>query len=174
MSGVDGEPSNLPPEPNWDDFPEPPEPPEPPEDLVAYWEQLDSFRDSPDLDLSEEWGGPSERATETDAASQDVDVKSDAEDREGYQKQLRAAHISQLNTDREMQQKFFKFAAAIIGAPVVTASAGFTWMVVAGDMTETIAAAFFASVVAEVIGLSFVLGKYLFPDGGKRSAEPDK
>lgn len=112
------------------------------------------------------------RVTANQLGNENVHVKPDAEKKKSYLDQVRAARIAQLDADRDLQQKFFKFAAKLISVPVWVASGGFAWMVITGEMNQVIASAFFGSVVIEVIGLSLVLGKYLYPEGGKKPIDP--
>ncbi|CAB0830422.1 hypothetical protein FRC0316_00127 [Corynebacterium diphtheriae] len=75
---------------------------------------------------------------------------------------LRNQQFEEANKQRK---HFFIFVMAIVAVPTVAASLGFFILVLQAKVTDAIAVAFFASVVAEVIGLALVLANYLFPKG---------
>lgn len=104
-------------------------------------------------------------ADRTTSLRQQDDVRVD-EQAKGLEAQLirqKELRNNELEQRIKNQERFFKFALTIIGAPVAAAAIGFIFLIFnerAGDVTY---AAFFASVVAEVIGLSYILGNYFFP-----------
>lgn len=119
----------------------------------------------PPLEPSGRHGKDPSEATTSDIST-DNDVGRDAMSEEKYLEEMRDAEVRQKKLNRAMQRTFFAFALLLVGVPVLVAAMGFVWMVVQDRMTDAIAAAFFASVVGEVIGLSMILGKHLFPENG--------
>lgn len=117
-----------------------------------------------------------QEAREEELLERQEDVRVDAEAKTMESQLLRKERLSndELEKRIENQEKFLAFSLKIIGIPVVAASIGFLILVCkkAGDATY---AAFFASVVAEVIGLSYILGNYFFPNQkSDREHNPDK
>lgn len=110
----------------------------------------------------------------TDDSLEDQDVEDDALTEKKFLAQSRREEIEQRKFNRKMQGRFFVFAVLLVSVPVVISAIGFTWLIVTDRMTDTIAAAFFASVVGEVIGLSMILGKYLFPENGMSTGAGEK
>lgn len=105
----------------------------------------------------------------------DVKVDAEARTRENELIRKEKLHNNELEQRIKNQQKFFRFALIIIGFPVVIASLGFGVLVFRGGAGDVVYAAFFASVVAEVIGLSYILGNYFFPkQKNDREHDPDK
>lgn len=105
------------------------------------------------------------KAMSNDVAVDQV-VGNDAMSEEDYLNKTRAGDVTQQALNRAMQKVFFVFALILIGVPVIVSAVGFSWLFINDRMTDTIAAAFFASVVGQVIGLSAILGKHLFPENG--------
>lgn len=77
--------------------------------------------------------------------------------------------------DQRINQRkgFHWFAMIVIAVPVIVSSLAFIFLVWQGRVTDTIAAAFFASVVAEVIGLSYIMGNYFYPRRGIEKNEQE-
>ena len=86
---------------------------------------------------------------------------------------LKRLQNKELDQRIKHQLKFFKFALWMIGIPVVCASLGFIILVCKKEVGDVAYAAFFASVVAEVIGLSYILGNYFFPHPKKQGDQED-
>lgn len=103
---------------------------------------------------------------EEEQLEQRADVRVDAETKTMESQLLRKERLSndELEKRIENQEKFLAFSLKIIGIPVVAASVGFLILVCKKDAGDATYAAFFASVVAEVIGLSYILGNYFFPN----------
>lgn len=166
----DEEYSDLPPAPDWDDAPLPDEP----ESLSPYWDMLD---DIPPISYSGAQAGgdePDPGSAPAAAAATNENVGEDAMSEESFLGKSRAEEIAQKKLNRFMQRFFFWFTIVLVSVPVVVSSVGFTWLLVLDRMTDTIATAFFASVVGEVIGLSIIIGKYLFPNNGGVEDAPVK
>lgn len=102
---------------------------------------------------------------------EDVKVEQEAKDLEEALLQQKNLQNKELNQRIENQQKFFRFALVIIGLPVALAALGFLVLVCRGTAGDVTYAAFFASVVAEVIGLSYILGNYFFPNQKEEAGE---
>lgn len=94
----------------------------------------------------------------------DVDVDENASKMEA--EILREKQLANDETDQRLihQKRFFYFALVVIGFPVLVGSLGFGLLAWRGDAGDATYAAFFASVVAYVIGLSYILGNYFFPN----------
>ena len=103
----------------------------------------------------------------------DVEVN---ENTKGLEEQLllqKKLQNKELDQRIKHQLKFFKFALWMIGIPVVFASLGFFILVWREEVGDVAYAAFFASVVAEVIGLSYILGNYFFPHPKKNKGDQE-
>lgn len=98
------------------------------------------------------------------AHQEDVKVDDDAKSMEKELLRKEELRNNELEQRIKNQQKFFKFALVVIGVPVLVASVGFGVLVCRDKAGDVAYAAFFASVVAEVIGLSYILGNYFFPN----------
>lgn len=94
----------------------------------------------------------------------DVEVDSETKSMEGELLRKEKIRNDELENRVDHQKKFFIFSLVIIGIPVLAASIGFLILACKKDAGDTTYAAFFASVVAEVIGLSYILGNYFFPN----------
>lgn len=97
------------------------------------------------------------------------DVEVDAKTKSMEKELLRKEKLrnDELENRIAHQEKFFNFSLAIIGLPVLAASIGFIILLFKSRVGDVAYAAFFASVVAEVIGLSYILGNYFFPRQSK-------
>ncbi|PMC64561.1 hypothetical protein CJ203_04375 [Corynebacterium tuscaniense] len=98
--------------------------------------------------------------TEKQLAHQE-DVEVDAKTKSMEKELLRKEKLrnDELENRIAHQEKFFNFSLAIIGIPVLAASIGFIILLFKKSVGDVAYAAFFASVVAEVIGLSYILGR---------------
>lgn len=109
------------------------------------------------------------------AHREDVEVDAETKSMEGELLRKEKIRNDELENRVAHQKQFFIFALVIIGIPVVVASIGFLILVCKKDPGDVTYAAFFASVVAEVIGLSYILGNYFFPNQKNRDGrDPDK
>lgn len=122
------------------------------------WLQETYARQQPDLE--------EKAAEEEKQLARRGDVKVDADAKSMEKELLRKEELrnNELEQRIENQQKFFMFALGVIGVPVLVASLGFGVLVFRDKVGDVAYAAFFASVVAEVIGLSYILGNYFFPN----------
>lgn len=99
-----------------------------------------------------------------------------ADKAESYWDKRREAEIDRIKGDNKQRRHFFVFVMAATGIPVTTASWVMYKLVDSGLAHDSVVIAFFASVVAEVIGLSVILANYLFPKNGSlnRSVQENK
>lgn len=120
--------------------------------------------DSSETSLPEDSPGLEKLSTARDDESNDVPRQHHAMKLE--EQVIREKTLANDETQQRIkhQRRFFYFALGIIGFPVVIASIGFIYLVHKSGASDVAYAAFFASVVAEVIGLSFILGNYFFPN----------
>lgn len=155
-----------------DDFDDVPPPPDYPES----WDILDED----DLEWIEiAASGPPGFTPERQAISQssaedlktDVQISSDAEHREEQITRLREARVLREEDDNKRRNLFFQFALIIVGIPVAVASISMFKLAIFGDPDTNVVIAFFASVVVEVIGISAIIARYLFPSGGNDANE---
>lgn len=162
MTPDDDEIQRLDPDPDWADAPLPPEP----TDLSPYWEMLNEIPPISYSGAEPPGDEPDPGRAPATAAATNENVGEDAMSEAKYLSEKRTAEIARKKLNRVMQQLFFWFTIVLVSVPVVVSATGFIWLTVTDRMTDTIAAAFFASVVGEVIGLSVIIGKYLFPNNG--------
>ncbi|WP_431814267.1 hypothetical protein [Kocuria sp. cx-455] len=96
----------------------------------------------------------------------DADVPVDPNAQNAEKEILRSKQLKNDETAQRLryQRLFFGFSAIVIAVPVAAGSFGFVWLVVRSSATDFTYSAFFASVVAEVVGLSYILGNYFFPN----------
>lgn len=122
------------------------------------------FSDSGEASLPEDSLGLEKLSTAREDESNDVPRQNHAMKLE--EQVIREKTLANDETQQRIkhQRWFFYFALGIIGVPVVIASIGFICLVHKSGASDVAYAAFFASVVAEVIGLSFILGNYFFPN----------
>lgn len=118
--------------------------------------------------------GQSSGSPEPTSLRRQQDVEVDQETKGLEQELLRQKRLQNKELEQRIdnQQKFFLFALGIIGLPVLAAAVGFIVLICKGTAGDVTYAAFFASVVAEVIGLSYILGNYFFPNQ-KNGTESD-
>ncbi|ART20094.1 hypothetical protein CBE89_00170 [Corynebacterium striatum] len=145
-----------------DEFPSPMEQPEDPYDGVA----------PADEDFLEEFfrngTSPMWYPSPVEPKESDPDVTDSAKQLESEvvrSRRLANDRIEQANKQRGI---FLIFTIAVASIPVVLGSIGFIVLVCKSGSSDMniIAPAFFTSVVAELIAMSIILAKYLFPDSG--------
>ncbi|SHE25213.1 hypothetical protein [Actinomyces glycerinitolerans] len=89
-----------------------------------------------------------------------------------------AEKVDQLEVDRraqanELRYEFFDFGVKSAYVCVLTSAGVSTWMAATDKMTDTIAVAFITGLAVEVLGITAIIAKYLFPDKQKEDAERD-
>lgn len=155
-----------------DDFDDVPPPPDYPES----WDVLDED----DLEWIEiAASAPPGLTPDRQAISQssaddlktDVQISSDAENREKQITRLREARVRLEEDDNRRRNRFFHFALFIVGIPVAVASVSMLKLTIFDTPDANVVIAFFASVVVEVIGISAIIARYLFPSGGNGASE---
>lgn len=163
---------------------EPPDDWEPDEDTLA---ELEYRRHAPadwELDDDEiEWlqstftpppaadvPNPGRQVAENAAA--DVDVEPLAEKRERQLADARDVKLERMRADNKRRTTLFWFAIAATATPVIISSLVVGSLVLRGRETEVMIAAYFGSVVVQVVGLAVIIAKNLFPEAGDNGQLP--
>lgn len=157
---------------------------EPDDDTLA---ELEYMRNAPDFDdpIDEEieWlqkfpvsaPGPQKEdpgRQVADNAATDVKVEPAAEKRERQLGDARDVKLERMRADNKRRTTLFRFAIAASGIPVVVSSVVIGWLVFRGRETELMIAAYFGSVVLQVVGLAVIIAKNLFPEAGDNGQLP--
>lgn len=105
-------------------------------------------------------------------SAEDVPRSKSAERREEQLLDARDAAVKRMQDDNGRRQVLFWFIVGAAAVPVVMSSAVMGWLTITGRETELMVAAFFGSVVVQVIGLAVIVTKNLFPENGDNGQLP--
>lgn len=105
-------------------------------------------------------------------AAADVVVEPSATKREQQLADARDVKLERMRADNKRRTTLFRFAIGATGAPVVISSLVIGWLVLHGRETEIMIAAYFGSVVIQVVGLAVIIAKNLFPEAGDNGQLP--
>lgn len=148
----------------------PPLPEEPPED---FWDSMD---EEDEAFLEENFSAPPHTwfPTEIELGDPDPNVTEAARELEDEVTRRQKLENDQLEQANGQRAVFLRFTITAAAVPIIASSLCFIWLVITADSKDMtiIAPAFFASVVAEVIGMSIILAKYLFPAQGPGNSKP--
>lgn len=102
------------------------------------------------------------------------DVPRNADSLEEAYTKLRNLHIERVERDKVWRERLlWTFMVLIIGTGVLTL-AGVIYLMVAGEFSGNVAIAFFTTVVVQVVGLTLVVAKFFFPEGGGNTYLPTR
>lgn len=121
-----------------------------------------------DYRSSDEMGGTSQYAESSEDDLKKTSSGYDPESAEelGYVTKKHCVEIERLEADNKRRNSFFRFVLSTTGIPMLVASGALITYICAGGRSDSVLIGYFASVVAQSIGLSALVANYLFPRSG--------
>lgn len=103
-----------------------------------------------------------------------TNVPRSADSLEEASTKLRNLHVERVERDKDWRERLlWTFMALIIGTGALTL-VGVVYLMAAGEFKGNVAIAFFTTVVVQVVGLTLVVAKFFFPEGGGNTYLPTR
>lgn len=105
-----------------------------------------------------------------------VDKESNREAREleSQRATLRSLHIGRVKHDQTRAKYFFCLIFCLVILLGLLVAVTVVTLLVKNELTGNVAIAFFTSVVAQILGLAYIVAKHYFPEGEGATKFPDQ
>lgn len=112
--------------------------------------------------------------SQADISDLKKDVPRNADSLEKTYTKLRNLHVKRVKRDLKWRERLLRmFMWLIIGTALLTIG-GVICLIIAGEFKGNVAIAFFTTVVVQVVGLTLVVAKFFFPEGGGNTYLPTR
>lgn len=112
--------------------------------------------------------------SKADISGLDNDVPRSADSLEEAATTLTKMHVKRVKSDLKWRERLlWTFMTLIIGTGVLTFG-GLIYLMITGEFNGNVAIAFFTTVVVQVVGLTLVVAKFFFPEGGGNTYLPTR
>lgn len=112
--------------------------------------------------------------SQADISSLQNDVSRDADSLEEAYTTLRNLHVQRVKDDQDWRQRFLWIFLVLIISTGVLTLVGVIYLMIRGEFDGNVAIAFFTTVVVQVVGLTLVVAKFFFPEGGGNTYLPTR
>ncbi len=114
--------------------------------------------------------------TKAEEASKDTEKSPEAvktaEAATSYADELMALHKRRLESDQKWRALFLCLFVGILVLTILGTGYGLWSLVAANEFKGVVATGFFGSVVIQVMGVTIVIAKFFFPEGGGNTVPP--